>query len=136
MFTAAAARIVGPAGAALMASRTVDVGARADGFLANDPQMSGPLGQALTVLEFGVFPLLAKLRPFTALSGPSQDAVLDDLMRSRFDLKRQLFGGVRSLALFAFYGAPESRPLTGYPGPYGSDSVTIGDAMAEPDAEW
>jgi hypothetical protein len=136
VFTAAAARLVGPAGAELIRARRPDVGVQADRFLANAPETAGPLRQALLVLEFAVWPLAPKLRPFTTLAAPAQDAVLGALMRSRFDLARQLFGGVRSLAYFAFYGARESRPLTGYPGPFGSDAVTIGDAMVERDAEF
>jgi hypothetical protein len=136
VFTAAAARLVGPAGAELIHARHPDVGLQADRFLAGAPETAGPLGQALLILEFGVWPLVPKLRPFTSLDVVSQDAVLDGLMRSRFDLARQLFGGVRSLAYFAFYGARETRPLTGYPGPFGSDAVTIGDAMVERDAEF
>jgi hypothetical protein len=45
-------------------------------------------------------------------------------------LKRALFGGVRALALTAFYGAPASRALTGYPGPFGGGGVGIADGMA------
>jgi len=135
VFTAAAARLVGPAGAALIRARRPDVGLQADRFLANAPETAAPLRQALLVLEFAVWPLAPKLRPFTSLAGSAQDDVLGALMRSRLDLARQLFGGVRSLAYFAFYGARESRPLTGYPGPFGDDVVTIGDAMVEPDAE-
>jgi hypothetical protein len=136
VFTAAAARLVGPAGAALIHARGPDVGLQADHFLASAPETAGPLRQALLVLEFGVWPLVAKVRPFTSLGAAAQDDVLGGLMRSRFDLARQLFGGVRSLAYFAFYGARESRSLTGYPGPFGSDAVTIGDAMVERDAEF
>ena len=78
-FTAAAMRLVGPPGAALIGRRTVDVGRLADGLLARSPTLAGPLAQALTVLEFGVWPLLAKVRPFTA-SAAAQDAVLADLV--------------------------------------------------------
>lgn len=128
-FTAAAMRLVGPTGGALIAERTVDVGRTADVLLARTPALAGPLAQALAVLEFGVWPLVAKVRPFTALDGAGQDAVLDDLVRSRLDLKRQLVGGVRSLALLAFYGDPASRVVSGYPGPFGSEAVPIGAAM-------
>ena len=66
-FTAAAARIVGPAGAELIARRTIDVGAAADAWLARTPELTGPLTQALVALEYGVWPLFAKVRTFTAL---------------------------------------------------------------------
>jgi hypothetical protein len=83
------------------------------------------------VLEFGVWPLVAKIRPFTGLGPGAQDAVLADLMRSRWTLKRQLFGGVRSLALLAFYTQPQSRVISGYPGPFGSERIPIGAAMVD-----
>ena len=52
-------------------------------------------------------------------------------MTSSLDTKRALFRGVRSLAMLTFYGAPATRGLTRFPGPFGSDSVTIADAMRE-----
>jgi hypothetical protein len=135
-FTAAAARLVGPTGGILIERRTVDVGRVADGILVRAPALAGPFAQALLVLEFGVWPLVPKVRRFTVLDGPEQDGVLDDLMRSRFDLKRQLFAGVRSLAMLTFYGAPASRTVSGYPGPFGSEAVPIGAAMIGPDGVW
>jgi hypothetical protein len=131
VFTAAALRIVGPAGAPLIADRRVDVGLLADQWLARTPAVAGPIDQALGLLEFGVWPLLGKLRPFTALDGAAQDAVLTECMRSRLETKRAVFRGVRALVLLAFYGSPATRPLTGFPGPFGAGAVTIADAMAE-----
>ena len=127
--TAAAMQLVGPPGAALIEQREVDVGRLADRLLGSNPAAAAPIAQALTVLEFGVWPLLPKLRPFTALDAGGRDAVLHDLSASSLTLKRALFGGVRALALTAFYGAPETRPLTGYPGPFGAGGVAIADAM-------
>lgn len=135
-FTAAASRLVGPTGGALIERRAVDVGRVIDAFLARTPAFAAPIAQALLVLEFGVWPLVAKVRTFTTLPAAAQDAVLDDLMRSRMDLKRQLFAGVRSLAMLAFYGAPESRVVSGYPGPFGSAAVPIGAAMIGPHDVW
>ena len=131
-FTAAAARLVGPTGAGLIAERTLDVGRAADRLLARSPALGAPLGQALLALEFGIRPLVAKWRPFTALEGTAQDAVLGDLMTSRWEVKRQLFAGVRALALLAFYGSPASRIVSGYPGPFGSERTPIGAAMTRP----
>jgi len=127
--TAAATRMVGPAGAAMIARREVDVGRLADDLLARNPALAAPIGQALAVLEFGVWPLLPKLRPFTALDAVGQDAVLRDLARSDLSLKRALYGGVRALALTTFYGAPAARPLSGYPGPFGASGIGVADAM-------
>ena len=131
VLTAAAARLVGPRGAPLVLDRTIDVGTLADAWLARTPALAGPVGQALLLLEIGVWPLLDTLVPFTALDGPAQDAVLSDCMTSRLELKRSVFRGVRALTMLTFYGAPASRALTGFPGPFGGGDVTIADAMRE-----
>jgi hypothetical protein len=132
VFTAAAARLVGPRGAALIHDGTVDPAAAADAILARSPTLAGPLTQGLLALEFGVWPLLPKVRPFTALSADGQDAVIADLAGSTVGLKRALYGGVRSLVMATFYATPASRALTGYPGPFGLGAVTIADAMVPP----
>lgn len=115
VFTAATARIVGPSGAQQIASGRLQPGARAEAFLASAPTLAPTLRQALLALEFGVPPLLAKLRPFTALSGEAQDAILRELIDSLFASKRLLFGGVRSLALLACYGDPLGLSWIDYP---------------------
>jgi hypothetical protein len=129
VLTAAAMRIVGAKGAALVADRTIDVGTLADAWLARTPALAKPLGQALVLLEFAPWPLVGKVVPFTALDGDGQDRVLAECMGSALELKRAVFRGIRSLVLLAFYGAPASRALTGYPGPFGTGDVTIADAM-------
>ena len=123
------ARIVGPQGAALIERRTVDVGALADQLLARNPVLAGLLSQGLAVLEFGVWPLVAKFRPFTSLSAEARDRVLADLAGSHFETKRELFGAVRALVFSTFYGAPATRLLSGYPGPFGFGRVTIADGL-------
>ena len=123
------ARIVGPQGAALIERRTVDVGALADQLLARNPVLAGLLSQGLAVLEFGVWPLVAKFRPFTSLSAEARDRVLADLAGSHFETKRELFGAVRALVFSTFYGAPATRLLSGYPGPFGFGAVTIANGM-------
>ena len=126
---AAGARIVGPQGAALIERRTVDVAALADRLLAGSPALGVTLSQGLAVLEFGVWPLVAKLRPFTGLTAEAQDRVLADLAGSRLETKRALYGSVRALVLSTFYGAPATRLLSGYPGPFGFGTVTIADGL-------
>jgi hypothetical protein len=121
--------VIGPAGAELIAARTIDVGVAADAWLARTATLATPITQALAVLEFGVWPLVSKLRPFTALDGDAQDRVLDDLMRARLDLKVAIFQGLRALSLLSFYSAPASRALTGYPGPFGNERVAITAGM-------
>jgi hypothetical protein len=129
-FTAVAMRVVGPSGAELIGRRTIDVAAMADGLLAGSPTIAGPFAQGLALLEFGVWPLLPKVRPFTSLDGSAQDAVLADLAASGVTLKRALYDGLRSLVLTTFYASPAARALTGYPGPFGTGTVTIADGMA------
>ena len=126
---AVGARIVGPQGAALIERRTVDVGALADQLLARNPVLAGLLSQGLAVLEFGVWPLVAKFRPFTSLSAEARDRVLADLAGSHFETKRELFGAVRARVFSTFYGAPATRLLSGYPGPFGFGRVTIADGL-------
>ena len=129
VFTAACARFAGPRVAELIAAGRMHPGRAADDWLARSPDVAAPLGQGLLLLEFGGWPLIAKLRPFTALDGDAQDRVLDELLHSRLVLKRTLWRGVRSFAMLAVYLAPEARALTAFPGPFGSAGVTIGDAM-------
>ena len=129
VFTAACARFAGPHVAELIGAGRIHPGRAADDWLARSPEVAGPLGQGLLLLEFGVWPLVAKLRPFTALDGDAQDGVLDELVHSRLTLKRVLWRGVRSFAMLAVYLAPEARALTAFPGPFGANGVTIGDAM-------
>ena len=115
-FQAVAMRCVGPRGAGAIRARRIDPASAADGLVARLPALAGPLVQALWVLEWGVAPLVAKWRPFTALDGAGQDRVLEDLMRSRLDLKRDLFKGLKSLSMLSFYSDPASRAQVGYPG--------------------
>ena len=128
-FTAVALRVIGPAGAELILARTIDVGATADAWLARTPGLATPITQALGVLEFGVWPLVSKVRPYTTLDVDAQDRVLDDLMRARLDLKGAIFQGLRALSLLSFYSAPASRALTGDPGPFGNERIPIAAGM-------
>lgn len=129
-FNAAAARLLGPSAQTAILAREVDPAAAADAWVAREPALGGPLAQALWALEWGVQPLVAKWRPFTALMDSGRDAVLDDLMRSRIDLKRDIFKGVRSLAILTFYSSPTGARLAGYPGAFGGPGAAgIGEAM-------
>jgi hypothetical protein len=129
VLSAATARLVGEPGASWIAEGRVAPAAAADEQLAATPGVAERLGQGLLVLEFGVFPLLPKLRPFTALAPVAQDAVLADLGASPLGLKRDLFKGLRTIAFLSFYADPAVRPLIGHPGPFGRGAVTIADAM-------
>lgn len=128
-FQAVAMRCVGPRGAEAIRARRIDPARAADAWVARVPALAEPLSQGLWVIEWGVYPLVAKWRPFTALDGARQDRVLEDLMRSRLDLKRDLFKGVKSLAMLTFYSDPAARTAVGHPGPF--DARGIGVAMAD-----
>lgn len=129
VLTAATARLVGGPGAEWIAGGRVTPAATADAWLTSMPHLAAPLAQGLLVLELGFFPLLPKLRPFTALAGEAQDAVLGDLAASQIGLKRDLYKGIRSLAFLTFYSDPAVRPLIAHPGPFGRGDVTIAAAM-------
>jgi hypothetical protein len=129
ILAAAAARIVGPPGAELIARGAVDPALGADRFLSGAPSLAEPLGQALLFVEFAPWPLLGKLGPFTGLAPEAQDAVLAELAASRLATKRRIFGGVRAIALLGFYSAPEARATTGYPVGAAEPAATIADAM-------
>ena len=127
-FQAVAMRCVGPRGAEAIRARRIDPARAADLWVARLPALAGPLVQGLWLLEWGFAPLVAKWRPFTALDGAGQDHVLEDLMHSRLDLKRDLFKGLKSLSMLVTYSTPASRALDGYPGPF--DAAGIRAAMA------
>jgi hypothetical protein len=48
-------------------------------------------------------------------------------MRSRLEAKRDLFRGLRSLAMLTFYADPRAQAFAGYPGPF--DAAGIAAAM-------
>jgi hypothetical protein len=129
VLAAAIARLVGGAGAAWIAEGRVAPAATADAWLDSQPGLAGALGSGLLLVELGVWPLVAKLRPFTALGGEEQDAVLADLAASELGLKRTLWRGLRTIAFLTFYADPAARPLIHHPGPFGRGPVAIADAM-------
>ena len=133
VFQAAAERVLGPGPAELVHRGVVNPAGIADRWLARLPELAPPLRAGLLVLEFAPFPLLPKLRPFTALPPSAQDAVLADLMGSSLDWKRTLFKGIKSFACLTFYSAAPSHALTGYPGPFGgpAGAEAIAQAMEE-----
>src|SRR5690606_7934629 len=75
-FQAFAMRLAGPRGAAAIAGGSLDPAGAADGWVARLPALGDALGQGLALLEWGVWPLLPKLRPFTSLDPVGQDRVM------------------------------------------------------------
>lgn len=134
-FEAAAERLVGPAARARLAAPSAGgpaLAARADARLVETPAFAGLVQQALLALEFGVWPLVPKLRPFTSLDADGRDAVLAGLATGRFDLSRALFQGVRSFTWLAWYADARSHPGIHYPGPFGDVEAHRKDAMTYP----
>lgn len=129
VFQAAALGILGPRAAEIVRSGSVDPAALADAWLARLPSLGAQLHQGLLLLELAPWPLLPKLRPFTALDDAGRDAVLRDLLLAETDWKRALFKGLKSFACLTFYAAAPSRTITRYPGPFGDAQVTIAEAM-------
>src|SRR5690606_7624895 len=122
-FQAFAMRLAGPRGAAAIAGGSLDPAGAADAWVARLPALGDALGQGLALLEWGVWPLLPKLRPFTSLDPVGQDRVMADLLRSRMVLKRDLYKGLKSLATLTLYAAPAARPLVGFPGPFDGPGI-------------
>lgn len=124
---AAADRLLGPGARAHRPERPI--AALADARLAGTPAFAGLVQPALLALEFGVWPLVPKLRPFTRLDAQGREAVLRGLATARLDLSRALFQAVRSFTWLAYYTAPASHTVSRYPGPFGNESATVRDAM-------
>jgi hypothetical protein len=125
LVTAVTRRIVGPEGAARIDAGLVDPAATAAAFLANLGPLGDALELALVAVEWSAWPLVPKLRPFTALGAADQDAVLADLRDSRLGFKRQLFAAAKSVGCLAYYASPESHVGLGYPGPFGDNAAAM-----------
>jgi hypothetical protein len=132
-FQAFAMRLAGPRAAAAIAAGALDPAGAADAWVARLPALGGALGQGLALLEWGVWPLLPKLRPFTGLDPGAQDRVIGNLQRSRLAVKRDLYRGLKSLATLGVFSAPAARSLVGFPGPF--DGPGIAMAMSELEEE-
>lgn len=119
------ARIAGPAAADAIARGAVDPAEVAAAWLARMGPLADALGAALAVLEWGVWPLVPKWRRFSALAPGEQDAVLAHLRDGRWSVQRQLFAGVKTLCLLAWYSQPASHEAIGYPGPFADVSAAM-----------
>jgi hypothetical protein len=115
---AVARRIAGPTATARIDAGDVDPAAVFGPWLERLGPLADTLEIGLATLEYGVWPLVPKLRPFSALEGADQDAVLTALRESRFGLKRQLFAAAKLVGCVVWYTSPESHAGVGYPGPF------------------
>jgi len=124
-FQAFSMSLVGPALAREIRTRALDPASAADAWVARQPALARTLGQGLVVLEWGVWPLLAKWRPFTALGDAERERVLARLAVSRIELLRDLYRGLKSLATLAVYTDPAARRVLGHPGPFAAEGIAL-----------
>ncbi len=118
-------RIAGPAAASAIDAGRLDPAAALAPWLAGLGSLADTLEMGLAALEWGVWPLLPKLRPFSALDGGAQDELLASLRDSRFNPRRQIFVAAKLVACVAWYSGPESDPLVGYPGPFAGPGAAM-----------
>ncbi len=62
--------------------------------------------------------LSGHVRPFTALDSADALAYLQGWGRSRFNLRRAAYQALRTLVHFYAWARPETRPVTGFEGPW------------------
>lgn len=122
-FQAFAMRLAGPRVRAGIAAGALDPASAADAWIARQPALGAALGQGLALLEWGIWPLLPKWRPFSVLDGRGQDRVLADLAASSWGWKRDLYRGLKSLASVVVYGDPAVRGLLDFPAPFDAEGV-------------
>ncbi len=124
-FQAFSMRLAGPGLAREIRARNLDPAGVADAWVARRPALGDALGQGLVVLEWAVWPLLPKWRPFTSLHDTGQDRVLASLAASRMDLLRDLYRGLKSLATLALYTQPAVRRSLGAPDPFDVPGIAL-----------
>lgn len=113
---AVAERIV-PGGEGRPGAAGLGVAGRIDRELSfhGDPLRSD-LRDALRLVEW--WPLATRLRRFSALAAPDQDAELAAAATSRFAWRRSAFQGLKFLSVFFYYTREETWPGIGYQGPW------------------
>ena len=98
----------------------VDVAGRADAAMALWPAaVQREFRQLLRLFESALTGVvtLTGLAPFTGSDALTQDARLLAWSRSRVAVFRTGYQAMKRLACACYYAAPESWPVTGYPGP-------------------
>ncbi len=117
---AALADRVCPGGDGLPGASEVQVAERLDDLLfAAAPAMAEEVSQALALLENALAGAIFDQRftPFTAASPAAQDRVLERWRTSRLSVRRAAFKALVGLCNLTYWGAPETWPSLGYPGP-------------------
>jgi hypothetical protein len=84
-----------------------------------EPSARKELQQLLGLFDNGLAGFLfgGRIRPFTRLDGPEQDAVLAEWRDSRIAVRRTGFAALRTLVLAGYYQSPSIWSAVGYGGP-------------------
>jgi hypothetical protein len=84
----------------------------------SDPELPRALRIALSLVD--LWPALVELRfrRFRSLTDEEKDRSLEGWRRSRLELRRRIFYGLRAVALYGYWGAEATWRLVGYPGPW------------------
>lgn len=113
----AVARRLVPSGQAHPGADVLGVAARIDRELGfHGTTLRNDVRDALRVVEW--WPLVTQFARFTSLSPEAQDAVLDDMIESRFALRRSAFGGLKFFVMFLHYTQDAAWAGIGYDGPW------------------
>lgn len=90
----------------------------ADEYIAGLPkELRSDLKALLHLVEHSPALFALRFSRFTRLDAAAQDAVLDGWARSRLDVRRQGFIGLKSLVMLGYYGDPRTFAIPGWPGP-------------------
>jgi len=113
----AVARRLVPSGEAHPGADVLGVAARIDRELGfHGPSMRSDVRDALRLVEW--WPLFTRFARFTSLSPEAQDAELEDMIGSRFSIRRSAFGGLKFFVMFFHYSQDAAWAGTGYDGPW------------------
>lgn len=106
-------------GAFELGARDVDLATRIDAFLAGESvAVLRGLSAALLLIEWGSPLASGRVARFSRLGADERAACIDALCRSRIDLLREVYAGLKQLCFFTFYAIDASWPAVGYDGPW------------------
>lgn len=115
----AADRIVGAGPGDGPTAGEINVGLRADRFLAGaDPEIQEQFHLLMTILNNPIFAFLFdfRLSSFISMSDEDKDTYLEDWMTSPLAFRRQAFIGLKRLCMSMYYTDPRSWKAIGYDG--------------------
>ncbi len=122
---------VQPAAPGILSGSQMGVAEKLDARMASATQAAQRgVSTLLDVFENGLTGMLfaERVRPFTALSGAEQDAVLRSWRDSRLSFRRAGYRALTSICSGLYYSDPRSWAQTGYPGPPSPQALRLGYA--------